>query len=271
MAAKSAQDFVLDVLVNGLGVGGVVVGADFQFGKGRAGNATVLAYMGEMEGFGVTLFDPVAATATEKISSTADPRGAEGGPARRGGAPARPLLGGRGAGRAWRRARPHHRLSHRQHASGRLPAAGLRRLCRARHHPGGRPASSRAMTASPISASVRCSRRRCRCWKPSVRFRRRSLRQASVGRADRLPPRRDEPAGSGRAEGADRKGCRSSKARAEFPLTSPLLVIPGRASRSDARRSQGAGLRHPVPGFPSLEPLALRAVLAGNDDLSDLL
>ena len=70
MAAKSAQDFVLDVLVNGLGAGCVVVGKDFQFGKGRAGNASVLAYMGEMEGFGVDLFDPVAAEGTEKISST---------------------------------------------------------------------------------------------------------------------------------------------------------------------------------------------------------
>jgi riboflavin kinase / FMN adenylyltransferase len=70
MAAKSAQDFVLDVLVNGLGVGCVVVGEDFQFGKARAGNATVLAYMGDMEGFGVEVFKPVA-DGTEKISSTA--------------------------------------------------------------------------------------------------------------------------------------------------------------------------------------------------------
>jgi riboflavin kinase/FMN adenylyltransferase len=70
MAKKSAQDFVLDVLVEGLGVGCVVVGADFQFGKGRAGNATVLAYMGEMEGFGVEIFAPVAAEAGEKISSS---------------------------------------------------------------------------------------------------------------------------------------------------------------------------------------------------------
>src|ERR1700712_4926737 len=70
MAAKSAQDFVQDVLVDGLAVGAVVVGADFQFGKGRAGNTTLLSYMGEMEGFGVTLFDPVLGDAAEKISST---------------------------------------------------------------------------------------------------------------------------------------------------------------------------------------------------------
>ncbi len=70
LAAKSAQDFVMDVLVDGLGVGAVVVGRDFQFGKGRAGDATVLVYMGEMEGFGVTLFDPVLAPGSGKISST---------------------------------------------------------------------------------------------------------------------------------------------------------------------------------------------------------
>jgi riboflavin kinase/FMN adenylyltransferase len=70
MAKKSAQDFVLDVLVEGLGVGCVVVGADFQFGKSRAGNAAVLAYMGEMEGFGVDVFAPVAAHGAEKISSS---------------------------------------------------------------------------------------------------------------------------------------------------------------------------------------------------------
>lgn len=69
MAAKSAQDFVLEVLVAGLQVGCVVVGHDFQFGKGRAGDATVLSYMGAMEGFGVELFEPVA-EGGEKISST---------------------------------------------------------------------------------------------------------------------------------------------------------------------------------------------------------
>jgi riboflavin kinase/FMN adenylyltransferase len=70
MATKSAQEFVMDVLVDGLGAGCVVVGGDFQFGKGRAGNATVLSYMGEMEGFGVEIFAPVLAGDHEKISST---------------------------------------------------------------------------------------------------------------------------------------------------------------------------------------------------------
>ncbi len=70
MAAMSAQDFVLDVLVSGLGIGAAVVGHDFQFGKGRSGNTSVLAYMGEMEGFGVTLVPPVEDERHGKISST---------------------------------------------------------------------------------------------------------------------------------------------------------------------------------------------------------
>jgi riboflavin kinase/FMN adenylyltransferase len=70
MAGTSAQDFILDVLLAGLGAGAVVVGSDFQFGKGRAGNTAVLSYMGEMEGLGVTIFPPVEDERHGKISST---------------------------------------------------------------------------------------------------------------------------------------------------------------------------------------------------------
>ena len=70
MASMLAQDFVLDVLVKDLAVAHAVVGSDFQFGKGRGGDATVLAYMGEMEGFGTTVFAPVAAEGEIKISSS---------------------------------------------------------------------------------------------------------------------------------------------------------------------------------------------------------
>jgi riboflavin kinase/FMN adenylyltransferase len=70
MAARSAQDFILDVLIEGLAAGAVVVGADFQFGKRRAGNTAVLAYMGEMEGLGVTIFPPVEDERHGKISSS---------------------------------------------------------------------------------------------------------------------------------------------------------------------------------------------------------
>ena len=69
MAGKLAQDFVMEVLVHELAVSHVVVGEDFRFGKGRGGDVTVLGYMGEMEGFGVTVFSAVIAGG-EKISST---------------------------------------------------------------------------------------------------------------------------------------------------------------------------------------------------------
>lgn len=70
MAAMSAQDFILDVLVDGLGAGCVMVGADFRFGKGRAGDTAMLGYMGEMEGLGVVVFPPVEDEQHGKISSS---------------------------------------------------------------------------------------------------------------------------------------------------------------------------------------------------------
>ncbi len=69
IAGLLAQDFVMDVLVRDLGAAHVVVGEDFRFGKGRGGDATVLAYMGNMEGFGVTVFRAVIEDG-EKISSS---------------------------------------------------------------------------------------------------------------------------------------------------------------------------------------------------------
>ena len=97
----SAQDFVLDVLVKGLGVACVVVGSDFRFGKGRAGDATLLSYMGEMEGFGVSLFDPVEAegdgATSGKISSTRIRDALKAGRPGRGRHAARPLVDHRDA------------------------------------------------------------------------------------------------------------------------------------------------------------------------------
>ncbi len=58
MAALTAPDFVSEVLVKGLGAVHVTVGYDFCFGKGRAGDITLLRYMGEMEGFGVSVISP---------------------------------------------------------------------------------------------------------------------------------------------------------------------------------------------------------------------
>ena len=70
MARRSAPDFVHEVLCAGLGAGGVVVGHDFEFGKGRGGNLATLSYMGEMEGFSVTAFDTVLESGDQKVSST---------------------------------------------------------------------------------------------------------------------------------------------------------------------------------------------------------
>ncbi|HXR94406.1 MAG TPA: bifunctional riboflavin kinase/FAD synthetase [Rhizomicrobium sp.] len=69
MAKRSAQDFVSEVLVKGLGLSGVVVGPDFEFGQGRGGNVGTLKDMGPANDFTVTIFDMVK-NAGEKISST---------------------------------------------------------------------------------------------------------------------------------------------------------------------------------------------------------
>ena len=69
-AALSAEEFITRVLVQDLGVGHVIVGADFQFGKGRAGNRALLEARGGEQGFGVTTFDLVGTGDDSKISST---------------------------------------------------------------------------------------------------------------------------------------------------------------------------------------------------------
>jgi riboflavin kinase/FMN adenylyltransferase len=92
LAAKTAQDFVLDVLVKGLGIRMCRGRRGFPVRQGRAGNATLLSYMGQMEGFGVEIFKPVAAEGTEKISSTQIRQALAGRP--EGSATARSLLGG---------------------------------------------------------------------------------------------------------------------------------------------------------------------------------
>jgi riboflavin kinase/FMN adenylyltransferase len=70
MARRSPQNFVQNILLDALGISGAVVGHDFEFGQGRAGDLAALSYMGEMEGFTVTAFNTVTAAGDEKISST---------------------------------------------------------------------------------------------------------------------------------------------------------------------------------------------------------
>ena len=70
MARRSPEDFVQNILVKGLGIGGVVVGHDFEFGQKRAGNLDTLRTLGGKYGFSVTAFDTVTASGDDKISST---------------------------------------------------------------------------------------------------------------------------------------------------------------------------------------------------------
>jgi len=70
LSGMEAERFVAEVLVAGLGVAHVTVGADFCFGKGRKGTAETLRALGRDLGFGVTIADLVAEGGAE-ISSTA--------------------------------------------------------------------------------------------------------------------------------------------------------------------------------------------------------
>jgi riboflavin kinase/FMN adenylyltransferase len=59
MAATEAPTFVTEVLVAGLAARHIVVGRDFVFGHGRAGDRHLLDRMAVAEGFGLTVLDPV--------------------------------------------------------------------------------------------------------------------------------------------------------------------------------------------------------------------
>ncbi len=74
MSSMPAEVFVTDVLgeagPHGLGVRHVVVGADFCFGKGRSGNAEMLADLGRHAGFDTTIL-PLVTNGMGAISSSA--------------------------------------------------------------------------------------------------------------------------------------------------------------------------------------------------------
>jgi riboflavin kinase/FMN adenylyltransferase len=66
LAGLSAEQFVAERLA---GIGGVVTGEDFTFGKGRSGNVAILAELGAKHGFVAEAVSPVADGA-EAISSS---------------------------------------------------------------------------------------------------------------------------------------------------------------------------------------------------------
>lgn len=59
LATMSAETFVERVLVAGLGVGHVVIGHNFLFGRSRTGNAGQMSDLGRTFGFGVSVVPPV--------------------------------------------------------------------------------------------------------------------------------------------------------------------------------------------------------------------
>ena len=70
LSALSPEEFACGVLAEALGLRHVVVGADFVFGKGRAGSAEDLRALGERLGFGVAVAGMLGGE-TGEISSTA--------------------------------------------------------------------------------------------------------------------------------------------------------------------------------------------------------
>lgn len=59
LAATTAEDFIVELLVKRLGLTGVVTGEDFTFGKGRGGNINVLRELGADHGLHATAMGPV--------------------------------------------------------------------------------------------------------------------------------------------------------------------------------------------------------------------
>lgn len=74
-SSETAEEFVDDVLVGGLGARVVVVGRDFHFGKGRGGNVALLEEMGGPRGFSVVPFDLVDDEARHEVVSSTRIRG----------------------------------------------------------------------------------------------------------------------------------------------------------------------------------------------------
>lgn len=70
IAGMSPEEFARGVLTDGLGIAHVIVGADFRFGKDRAGDVAALRGFGEEMGFGVTIAE-LLAHGEEDVSSTA--------------------------------------------------------------------------------------------------------------------------------------------------------------------------------------------------------
>ena len=71
LSSLTPRDFAQRVIADGLGLTHVVIGADFCFGKGRAGMAQHLVDFGAEMGFGVTIADLLEGGSGGAVSSTA--------------------------------------------------------------------------------------------------------------------------------------------------------------------------------------------------------
>jgi riboflavin kinase / FMN adenylyltransferase len=69
-AAKSAEDFLAEIIVGAVGASHVVVGWDCTFGKGRRGTAEMLRAAGPRCGFGVSVLEPIRGEGEVIYSST---------------------------------------------------------------------------------------------------------------------------------------------------------------------------------------------------------
>jgi riboflavin kinase / FMN adenylyltransferase len=69
-AAKSAEDFIGEIIVGAIGASHVVVGWDCTFGNRRRGTADLLRESGPMHGFGVTVIEPIRGADATIYSST---------------------------------------------------------------------------------------------------------------------------------------------------------------------------------------------------------
>lgn len=67
---RSAQSFVVDLLVERLAVKGIMIGEDFRFGKDRAGDYSLLGRLGQRHGFALWRAPPVC-IANARVSSSA--------------------------------------------------------------------------------------------------------------------------------------------------------------------------------------------------------
>lgn len=69
-SSQSAEDFVVEVVVEALSARVVLVGSDFRFGAGGAGTVALLQELGGRHGFEVLVIDDVAPGGTRRVSST---------------------------------------------------------------------------------------------------------------------------------------------------------------------------------------------------------